>query len=302
MKYSNNLYRLNIITKIIGILFVYAMLTLSSPMVSATILLDVDWEKKDATFADYYLKVSTNKYGVEIVDSSIANVPVCSGSMSLKNELIYGQGSAWSQLVLKEPFTQFEIGKEHWFAFAIYLPTEFEPDSVAADLIWELHGRKDGNLGEEARNAPLSIRIQDTRWKITYKKDSRVVNDKNYEEEGNKFVGNYNTGKWTTFVINTLWDYNPRGYAKIWKDGELVFTKTNGVGFNDVIGPYIKIGLYKSKWGNASWSGPTDVSSRLLYIDDFRVGDANTTYSEIVPNCNNTQRLKPRPPTDYQVQ
>jgi hypothetical protein len=298
---ENGTFILNIVTKNIGILLICAILIISSPIANATILLDVDWEKQNATFADYYLKVSTNDYGVEIVDSTQANAPVCSGSKVLKNELIYGKGSAWSQLVLKEPFTQFEIGKEHWFAFAIYLPTDYEPDFAAADLIWELHGRKDGKLGEEARNAPLSIRIQDTRWKITYKKDTRVVNDKNYEEEGNKFIGNYTKGKWTTFVIHTLWDYQPRGYVEIWKDGELVFTKTNGIGFNDVIGPYIKIGLYKSKWGNASWSGPTDVSSRLVYIDDFRVGDANTTYAEIAPNCNNSPTLKPRPPADFQV-
>jgi hypothetical protein len=297
----------NDLHKLMALPMMCAMLMLFPSLSNATILLDADWEKENATFEDYYTKISNNKNGVKIVDSTKSNVPTCQGTKSVQHQLIYGVLGPWSQLVLKGGgFDTFEIGKEHWFAFAVYLPKDYAPDFTAGEMIWELHGRKDGKLGEVPRNAPLAIRTKGTQWFITHKLDTKQLTEYDadgkpiYEDGGRVYLGDFETGKWTTFVINTLYDYKPQGYAKIWKDGELVFHKKNGIGFNDRLGPFIKFGLYKPKWGKVTLK-PSDVTSRTLYIDDFRVGDADTTYAEIAPNCNGSPKLKPIPPADFQV-
>lgn len=305
MEFKNIYNKFN--KRISTLLMCFALLLFSS-VASSTILLDADWEKNNATFNDYFMNISRNTYGSRIVDKLISNVPTCSGTKSVKHELTYGRGSVWSQLVLNlQPFNSFAIGKEHWFSFAVYLPKSYLPDTGYQDLIWELHGRPDTKDGELSRNAPVAIRTKGDQWLISYIKDSRYITyklgdaKKSYEESKSKLVGKFETGKWTVFVINTLMDYRPNGYLKIWKDGTLVIDKTNGIGFNDAKGPFVKMGLYKAIWDTSkSWSVPTNVSTRIIYMDDFRVGDANATYASMLPNCNNTA-AKPRPPTNFQV-
>lgn len=306
MHYKKGTFSLNIVTMIFGILLIYAILIISSPRANATILLDADWE--NGTFNDYYMNVSRNEYGVKIVDGPTSRAPTCSGTKSLKSELIFQKGTVWSQLVLNmDQFNSFDIGKRHWFAFAIYLPADYVPDTYE-EMVWELHGRPDSSDGELSRNAPVALRIDGDHWVVSYIKDSRYITykagdaKKMYEESRRINIGKYETGKWTIFVIDTLMDYRPSGYVKIWKDGELVVNKTNGIGFNDKKGPFVRMGLYKAIWDlSKSWGGPTSVSSRTIYMDDFRVGDANTSYAEIAPNCNGSTPPKPRPPTDFQV-
>jgi len=287
-----------------GLPLVYAVLMLFYITTNASILIDAGWE--NGTFNDYYFNVSKNDYGAILVDGPTTGAPTCTGTKSVKHELTFGKGSVWSQLVLNmDPFNSFANGKEHWFAFAVYLSTDWLPDPGYEDLIWELHGRPDTEDGEFSRTATVAIRTLGDQWLITYTKDSKDVTVKgSYEETGYKTVGKFETGKWTVFVINTLYDYNPNGYLKIWKDGALVIDKTNGIGFKDKKGPFVKMGVYKGVWDlSKSWAGPTAVSSRTLYIDDFRVGDASTTYADIVPNCNNNSApITLSPPTGLILQ
>lgn len=310
MKHPRRPFNLIHSIKFMGPPLVYAILMLFHPVANATISLDADWEY--GTFEDFKFKVSKNDYGVEIVDGPSTGAPTCSGTKSLKSELIYGKGTAWSQLVLnQDPYNSFANKTEHWFAFAVYLPEDFVPDTHQ-EMIWELHGRPDSEDGELSRNAPVAIRIKNDQWLISYIKDSNYITykagdaKKVYEESKAITVGKYETGKWTVFVINTLYDYTPSGYLKIWKDDELIINKTNGIGFNDNRGPFVRMGLYKAVWRtDQSWSAPTTVSSRTIYMDDFRVGDANTTYEEIVPKCNNSSLGTPivlTPPTGLNLQ
>lgn len=275
----------------------------------AAIRLDANWEQ--GVFNDYYFNISRNKYGVSIVDKTISGTPSCTGNKSLKAELIFGKGSVWSQLVLNmQPFNSFENGKEHWFGFAVYLPSSYVPDSNFEDLIWELHARPDSNDGELSRNAPVALRTKGNEWVISYIKDSNYITykagdtKKVYEERATKSLGPFKTNKWTTFVINTLYDYGPQGYLKVWKDGTLVVNKTNGIGFNDKKGPFVKMGIYKGIWDlSKTWGTATTVSSRTLFIDDFKVGDSNSSYNEVSPKCNAT--IEPgilNPPTGLKLE
>lgn len=271
-------------------LFILTMIILLPTQSIADIRLNADWE--NGALIDYYSKISGNQYGVQIVDTHTSGNPVCTGNKSLMSTLEYGNGTYRSEITVNQSqFNSLEMGQRHWFSFAIYLPDDYKPDT-AEDVLWQMHGRPDIDSGELYRNPPLAIRTKDNAWVISYIKDSRYITykagdtAKNYEESGQKVAGNFETGKWTTFVIDTLWDYRSHGYVKIWKDGEIIFEKTNGIGYNDTKGPYVKMGIYKRSWDSSkSWGGPSNVSKRTTYIDDFKVGGANATYDEMLPRC-----------------
>ncbi|PRX38587.1 DUF4377 domain-containing protein, partial [Salegentibacter salegens] len=47
--------------------------------------------------------------------------------------------------------------------------------------------------------------------------------------------------------------------------------------YNDEKYPYFKFGVYKWKWGTAA-------TQRVIYYDEVRIGDKNSSYEEVKPN------------------
>jgi hypothetical protein len=100
--------------------------------------------------------------------------------------------------------------------------------------------------------------------------------------------------KWTDIVMHVKWTGNPDGFLKLW----LRFGNGNwvqkldikGATFanNEGNGPYFKMGAYVGNPGNGS---------RLLYTDEYRLGDSTSSFEEIAPGGKSTQ-----PPTTTPVQ
>ena len=63
--------------------------------------------------------------------------------------------------------------------------------------------------------------------------------------------------------------------------GEKVIDRTGPNAFNDEIGPFFKMGLYKG-WGDPK--KPCDaVDKRVVYHDEFRMGGADASYEDVAP-------------------
>ena len=61
-------------------------------------------------------------------------------------------------------------------------------------------------------------------------------------------------------------------------DGEKVIDRQNMPNsYNDEKYPYFKFGVYKWEWGNPA-------TRRVIYFDEVRVGNKNSSYEEVKPN------------------
>ncbi len=52
-------------------------------------------------------------------------------------------------------------------------------------------------------------------------------------------------GHWYQMKINIRFDADGDGLIKVWRDGDLLVDYKGGVGYNDVVGPYWKMGIYR---------------------------------------------------------
>ncbi|MBE2204638.1 MAG: heparin lyase I family protein [Chthoniobacterales bacterium] len=93
----------------------------------------------------------------------------------------------------------------------------------------------------------------------------------------------YTKGRWHDFVVHVKWTHLPTGFMKIWINGELKLDYA-GPTYLDYgagsAGPYFKMGNYK---GTFTWKG---TMPRVLYFDEYRMGNANPSYKEVSPGPN----------------
>jgi len=270
--------------------FVILLFSVSFPL-NATVLLNSNWENGD--YSSYGWNTSGNPTASIVDDALDKLTPVCSGKTA-KFSLSYTDPVPYrTEITLNTgPLSEFLIGKEYWLSFNVYLPVTWAIDTIndSDEIIFQFHGKPDVNINELWRNPPIALAIKNDSWVLKVKKDSKIntsVAGKSVYEESKIFnLGKFETGKWTNFVIHTLYTYNLSGFVEIWKDGILSAKKTNGVGYNDNVGPFLKTGIYKSIWNKSkSWSRATDVNSRELYIDEIRIGDATSTFDNISVSC-----------------
>ncbi|WP_395672242.1 heparin lyase I family protein [Phenylobacterium sp.] len=52
-------------------------------------------------------------------------------------------------------------------------------------------------------------------------------------------------GHWYQMKIDIRFDADGQGLIKVWRDGDLLVNYTGGVGYNDAVGPYWKMGIYR---------------------------------------------------------
>ena len=188
------------------------------------------------------------------------------------------------------------IGEENWIGFSIYLPVGYvcdgcDPPSYAQESHFQMMGIPDAHLGEDYTRYPnFALIIDGDHWLINILGDSNPVLDHPiYERQVSYDLVNEKwteeTGQWTDFVIHTKLDYNldGDGFLKVYKNGILIVDDSGSNCLNDVAGVKTQMGNYKFSWRK----GPTDVESRTMYMDEIRIGNANSSYAEVSPDSSN---------------
>ncbi len=210
-------------------------------------------------------------------------------------------------------FRNLKYGEEYWVGFAIYLADDYQMPGTK-DILFQMHDVPDQHLGESYKNPNLTLAINgltkdETRkelvhqWVISIKGDDREftpTGDKRYYPTSLSIPlapAAADVGRWVTWVLNFKVTWNPDGFVRVWKDGELVLEK-HGIrtAFNDVTGPYLNIGSYKPGWkrpGDSKnpylknpWQNPfaaDEAPSRLSYLDAFRIAIGRERYRDVAP-------------------
>ena len=178
-----------------------------------------------------------------------------------------------------------EIGKEYWYGFSTYVPRDWVIDDQT-DIIAQFHGTPDE--GEAWFVPNLGLHITENHYEINRFWDSKPITIwKDREGEDHYQFGNLmaDMGKWVDWVFDIKWDYRKDGvgFTRIWKNGVLIFDKTGPNCTNDDLGPFLRFGLYKWDWKHPEKEKPSNTTNRVIYHDEFRIGNSNSSYEEVAP-------------------
>lgn len=213
---------------------------------------------------------------------TVVSDPVRAGKHALRSALDREKDTFPNRTEVSGP--RAEVGKEYWYGFSILLPTEYVLDGIW-EIVAQWHGVPDFDVGDNWRNPILALDTTGGRWNWVNRWDAK----RNTFESGKREYGGthtydlgpYRTGVWTDWVVHVKWSYEADGILQIWQNGKKVIDQAGPNTFNDKDGPFFKMGLYKG------WSDPNrpsdKVSRRVLYHDEFRMGDAQAAYADVAP-------------------
>jgi len=219
---------------------------------------------------------------------------VRAGSSAYKFSLTrYDSGDFREQITLHNGFNNgslyFTIGNEYWIGYSLFLADGYHSPTVPGGWVLhqEFHPVADA-CDEGIRHAIFHHRTKDGNWTswLQWTSLHRTVAPK-VGIFGNYYTYDpFSTGQWVDFVINVKWSYEAEGVFKIWKNGVLITDRNGPNCFNDDTGPYLMLGIY----------GRIDQDQTMtIYCDELRIGDSNSSYSEVAPGGT----VKPLPPMVY---
>lgn len=202
-----------------------------------------------------------------------------------------------SELVIPKNF--FRKDNEYWIGWSYYIPTEFHRpgkksytviqqmmsytdvhiDQRSGQTLFECNRRTTRNGREITVGAPASeMTVSASGTQFTYQlkyyrgQDSQsryIFGCRDY-----RFAAE--TDRWQDFVMHVKFTSDREGFIRMWRNGQLIVDERVALipPDKEAMGSW-KVGLYVGNPGNGE---------RLLYIDEIRVGDASSSYEEVMPH------------------
>lgn len=205
------------------------------------------------------LDVGDWDYALQFVNS-----PAFKGAKSARFEIredqaLVARGKRSEVTIVKG--SEGHITKNAWYSFAVYFPTvgyEYDDEREVINQWYQ-----DGSPATSLRTH----------------RDRILLESGNTQESRKKYdIGAITKDKWHTFVFHFIHSYGSDGLIEVWFNGTKTLTIKGGNMYDDVL-PKWKIGLYKS----AFKYGTSDVDRRIIYFDNVRVGNAESTYETMKP-------------------
>lgn len=166
------------------------------------------------------------------------------------------------------------LGEVFMYTIRTYVPVNWQHNPELA-IIMQWHGSKDFFIGEQGRSPPLEIGIVEDQYVISKSWDSRLLsNGGSGNVEGHAEIGRMplDTGRWVTWTILARWSAGEDGFIRIWADDALLANDTGPNAHRDLMGPYLKAGIYVPGW---HYVGPRgDVSERTMLVGEIMVRGA----------------------------
>ncbi|QNF34721.1 heparin lyase I family protein [Adhaeribacter swui] len=194
-----------------------------------------------------------------------------SGSRSARLELRKEGSAVRSEIIFNKP-----TPSHGWYGMSLYMPSgnwQTEKDGDGWDIITQFHGTPDS--GDGSRVPPISMSVIQGRLVLTVNYSSKRYN-KNPDGRKRFDLGPVVKDKWVDFVYHIKYSYKSDGKLELWKNGSKVVSYTGPNTYNDAVTPYLKMGVYKRNWDY--------VSKRVIYVDDVRIGDGNSSYADVAPS------------------
>jgi hypothetical protein len=213
-----------------------------------------DWE--DATVpddADWNIETENPTYCMITTDTTTVH----SGSRALKAEL-YNPDKLYKRAEVAHTYKA-AIGEQYFYRFSMYMPTTGYPannvDGTTFTIVTQWHAYPDFGLGETWRSPNLAFAMNEAgNMRINTRYSDLPVNDNStsvvvnhLDAQGNDYFV-IPKGQWITFEVSVRWDYTSNGYLDIWMDGTQIVNYSGPTSYNDAVGPYMKMGIYRTTW------------------------------------------------------
>ncbi|WP_134497812.1 polysaccharide lyase [Microvirga pakistanensis] len=144
------------------------------------------------------------------------------------------------------------VGEDQWYAFSLLLPEEAQKTSEIVTVA-QWHAVDDKILGERGRAPPLRLIVHNGTWNVVTTWDNRFISGVPFlhsEPQGGMalWAAPVDGGAWTDWVFHVKWSYREDGLVQIWKDGVSIVEYKGPNAYNDLIGPFFKVGVYVPAW------------------------------------------------------
>lgn len=167
-----------------------------------------------------------------------------------------------------------ELGATYRYGFALWVPADWQADAAPAMLV-QWHSVADKLLLEAGVSPPLRVAVVGEQWIVDNIWDSRRVShwpgQREEHPEGARLLwsGPLERGRWVRWQFVVRWSWQGDGLVEVSKDGVLLVRASGPNTYHDLIGPYMKAGLYVPRWADAR--EPQGVRQRVAYVDDIVV-------------------------------
>jgi hypothetical protein len=178
-----------------------------------------------------------------------------------------------------------EIGGEYWYGWSLFLPGDFDPrESIS--IVMQLATFPTPRNGKFPLGANGSYMAIEPDGRLSFKLQHKGEGGKDSEGTDFTVVDDITPLKdrWLDFIMHAKWTGQNDGFLKLWvrtKDDNAAMQKLDWKGRtfwdDEDTGPSFKMGLYT---GEPGWKGP---SERTLFTDDYRLGDARSSFAEVDP-------------------
>lgn len=176
-----------------------------------------------------------------------------------EDQPLVASGKRSEVTIIKDPDEGME--KEMWYSFAVLFPA----DGYEFDREREV-------INQWFQNGSPATSLRTQRGRILLETGNTKDNRKRHD------IALITKNKWHQVVMHFVHSHGSDGLIELWYDGVKKLTIRGGNMYEDVL-PKWKIGVYKS----AFKYGTSDVSRRVIFFDNIKVGNRNATYETMKP-------------------
>lgn len=185
-----------------------------------------------------------------------------------------------SEIAVYNDTLKTKIGDEQWYGWKYYWPADFDFTSGGIIAQFPAYPLKPGrNLrAGGCSGAGTDLRLSGHDVELTFQ---RPAEGKDVLCTHHAIAADLTKGVWHSIVVHAKWTENMDGFIEIYWDGVKTVSLINQPTYwnDEGKGPYFKHGAYK---GDPGWKGTEPFT---LYTDDLRIGDQNSGYSQVCPDC-----------------
>ncbi len=203
---------------------------------------------------------------------SVVTSPSREGAKSGRFELRDGDADDMARSEVRWPSTV--NGADRWFSFWVYWPSNGQATDSKPEIFHQTHQ-------SSKTSPPMSMVIKN--GKMWAEINGQVFSGVLGQGSGTitTDLGAVPKDQWVKFVFHYKFSYNTDGKWQIWKNGQQIYNYSGKTIYPPAITsslPSFKLGIYKWPWAG---SGSSDVKTRIMYVDDVRIGNEKCTYNDL---------------------
>lgn len=157
--------------------------------------------------------------------------------------------------------------EEFWYQGRVLVPADWLRSEMPV-IAMQWRNTRDFYLGDPANMPPLALYIIGSDWHVVKRWDSRWISTltpPRVEGDLTAATAPLEPGKWSEWTFHVRWSPQDDGFLKVWKDGNLLVDMQGPIGHQDLIGPYMKVGVYVPGWNDIGLE--KNVATRILYFN-----------------------------------